>query len=52
MFQQLHLILDWLASPQGSNCLRAIFALAAALGLNGRIVAGLLALFHLWLAFH
>ena len=50
MFQHLHLFLDWLASAQGSNFLRGLLALAAALGMSGRALAVLAALFCFWLA--
>jgi len=52
MLQLLSSLLDWLASSQGSNLLRACFGLATALGMNGRIVAAAMAVFYLWLAFH
>ena len=51
MFQQLHLFLDWLASAQGSNFLRGLLALAAALGMSGRALAVLAALLCFWMAF-
>ncbi len=45
-------LLDWFASPQGANYLRACFSLATVLGMNGRIVAVAMMVFYLWLAFH
>lgn len=42
-------MLDWYASPQGANYLRACFCLATVLGLNNRRVAVAMMLFYLWL---
>lgn len=52
MLQLLSSLLDWFASAQGSNYLRACFSLATALGMDGRIVAVVAGLFYLWLAVH
>ena len=52
MLQQLSALLDWFASPQGANYLRACFSLATVLGMDGRIVAAVAWVFYLWLALH
>lgn len=52
MLWHLSAPLDWFASPQGSNYLFACFCAALVLGMEGRIVAAVMVVVHLWLAFH
>lgn len=51
MLQLLSSPLDWFASPQGSNYLFACLCAVVVAGMDGRIVAAVLVMVHLWLAF-
>ena len=52
MFQLFSALLDWFASPQGSNYLFACLCATSVLGMDGRIVAAVMVVIHLCLAFH
>jgi hypothetical protein len=51
MLQLLSSLLDWFAGPQGSNYLFACLSAALVAGMDGRLVAVVLVVVHLWLAF-